>query len=155
MKKILMCLLLASVSVFGITHPTVSKFDKRITYTKYNAEDVFIIKAKVGYVSMVRFNEDEKVVVLSSGFSNGLEIIDVDNMLFVKPVVYNVKTAEQETITGSDGKPVKLSCIAMPDRWEISLSSYLVGESWVKISIEPKISLSFFIWKIFTFKGIL
>lgn len=123
MKKILMCLLLASVSVFGITHPTVSKFDKRITYTKYNAEDVFIIKAKVGYVSMVRFNEDEKVVVLSSGFSNGWEIIDVDNMLFVKPIVYNVKTAEQETITGSDGKPVKLSTIIQPtpQDWKTNL----------------------------------
>ena len=122
-KRILFGLLCGAMFVGATTLPNVSKFDRRITYAKYNAEDVFLIRAKVGYVSMVKFADDEVIITMSTGFANGWELTDVDNMLFVKPMVYQVISQEQQKIVGSDGREVAMSNIIQPNAtdWKTNL----------------------------------
>ena len=114
-KKIVLASALAAVSAFALTLPSVSKFDKRITYAKYNADDVFLIRAKIGYVSMVKFGDEERILTISTGFANGWELIDVDNMLFVKPMIYQVTPTEQEKLTDETGKAKQLTTIIQPN----------------------------------------
>lgn len=97
MKK-LKILGLVSLFIFGvlceihaISLPKKSKYDKKIAYTVFNANDVFQITAANGFVSVVEFGKDERIIVVSTGFSEGWELVERDNLLFIKPKAYKTK----------------------------------------------------------------
>lgn len=115
------CLL--TTSAFALNVNSKSKFDKRVTYAKYNAEDVFKIVAKVGYVSMIELAPDERVQLMHIGFSNGWEVIDSRNLIFVKPMVYQANTAEQGQIKNADGQPAGIPLMVQPNSkdWKTNL----------------------------------
>ncbi|WP_297881597.1 TrbG/VirB9 family P-type conjugative transfer protein, partial [uncultured Campylobacter sp.] len=98
--KILPALVLSALalSLGALEIPKSSKFDKRITYASYNADDVFLIKVRSGYVSMLKFSEDERIVNIASGFSNGWDLAEKDNFLFIKAKPYAVDAKEQQTM---------------------------------------------------------
>lgn len=52
MKKIILINLLLCSFIWALNIPKTSTFDKRIAYAIYNANDVFQINAKNGYVSV-------------------------------------------------------------------------------------------------------
>ena len=114
-RKFVFASAFAVISAFALSQPSVSKFDKRITYATYNADDVFMIRAKTGYVSMVKFSDDERILSMSSGFANGWELVDVDNLLFIKPMVYQVNQGEQEKITDEKGRVKQFVSLIQPN----------------------------------------
>ena len=62
MKKIITLSLLAFSFCWSLNIPKVSKFDSRIAYAVYNANDVFQINARNGYVSVLEFSIDERII---------------------------------------------------------------------------------------------
>lgn len=102
MKK-LKILGLVSLFLFGvlceihaISLPKTSKYDKKIAYAVFNANDVFQIAAANGFVSVVEFSKDERIIVVSTGFSEGWEFVERDNLLFIKPKAYTTKLVHSE-----------------------------------------------------------
>ncbi|TKX28249.1 P-type conjugative transfer protein VirB9 [Campylobacter sp. MIT 12-5580] len=102
MKKLLKSLtLILCFGVFinqayALSLPKLSKYDKKITYAVFNANDVFQIAAANGYVSVVEFSKDERIITISTGFSEGWELIDRANLLFIKPKAYTTKFVHSE-----------------------------------------------------------
>ena len=88
-KIILMCVLI--VASFGASMPTKSSFDSKIAYAVFNAQDVLTITAANGYVSVIEFGKNERVVNIAAGFSEGWEIVDRENLLFIKPKAVTTK----------------------------------------------------------------
>ena len=58
--NIAIILLLAIANLHAVNTPRLSKFDKRITYATYNADDVVLVKCKEGFVSIIEFEKDER-----------------------------------------------------------------------------------------------
>lgn len=114
---------LLTTSAFALNVNSKSKYDKRITYAKYNADDVFKIVAKVGYVSLIELAPDERVQLMSTGFSNGWEIVDSKNLIFIKPMVYSVNVAEQGQIKNAEGQPAGVPLMVQPNSkdWKTNL----------------------------------
>lgn len=80
----------------ALESPKSSKFDKRIGFVVFNANDVFKINAKNGYVSVIEFGKDERIINTATGFSEGWEIVDKENLLFIKPKPLITKYIQSE-----------------------------------------------------------
>ena len=118
-------LLALALSLGALEIPKSSKFDKRITYASYNADDVFLIKVRSGYVSMLKFSEDERIVNIASGFSNGWDLAEKDNFLFIKAKPYAVDAKEQQTMFDESGEAVEFEGASViqpnPEDWKTNL----------------------------------
>ncbi|HEF8491355.1 TPA: P-type conjugative transfer protein VirB9 [Campylobacter jejuni] len=100
MKKIILIFLLTNICVWALNIPKTSSFDKRIAYAIYNANDVFQINAKNGYVSVLEFSIDERIINTATGFAEGWDLIEKDNLLFIKPKAYKTQLI-QDDVGGS------------------------------------------------------
>lgn len=94
-KIIFCCFCFFGVS-FALQTPKASKYDKKITYAVFNAHDVFKISAENGYVTVVEFDKDERIVNTATGFNEGWELTDRGNLLFIKPKAYTTKYIQNE-----------------------------------------------------------
>lgn len=112
MNRFLLIVVICSSVLFGATNPKSSKFDNRIKFAKYNADDVFSINCKNGFVSMLEFSSDERIINIATGFSDGWELIDRENFLFIKPKTYIVKQEEQ-SMADENGETVDMQSAAM------------------------------------------
>ena len=111
MKKLLILatfFTLCSTNLMALDTPNGSKLDKRVSYATYNADDVFLVKCKNGYVSMLEFDKDERIINIATGFSQGWELIDKDNFLFIKPKSYQINQAEQ-TMVDENGEQIEFT----------------------------------------------
>lgn len=110
MKKMrflgILCLFIFGIAqIHAISLPKTSKYDKKIAYAVFNAQDVFQITAANGYVSVVEFSKDERIVTVSTGFNQGWELTERDNLLFIKPkaittkYVYSKNPEEQNAVS--------------------------------------------------------
>ncbi|OSI07410.1 Type IV secretion system protein virB9 precursor [Neisseria animaloris] len=73
-------------------NPKHSSYDKRIQYVNYNPYDVVVVRAKVGYVSMLQMEEGETVDVanpvnegLVTGYGKAWSVSVRGNNIFFKP----------------------------------------------------------------------
>ncbi|HDR1236511.1 TPA: P-type conjugative transfer protein VirB9 [Pasteurella multocida] len=87
MKKSLLALLMISFTLnsFALDIPKSSKFDERMQYINYNANDVTEIKAKDGFVTAISFSNDETINDIAVGFSGGWEVRDNRNNVYIRP----------------------------------------------------------------------
>lgn len=65
--------------------PQSSPFDNRIQYVNYNAGDVVVVRAAAGLGTRIVFGQNEKILDVASGFSQGWEFQDRANILYIKP----------------------------------------------------------------------
>lgn len=125
-KSIILISLIAS-GTNALTTPKSSKFDKRITYTTYNADDVILIKCKAGFVSLIEFEKDERIINAFVGFGDGWEVGDRENFVIVKPKSYQIKQEEQTLVDENgdqvaiDGMPSVIQPSDSPDDWKTNL----------------------------------
>lgn len=96
MKKIILASLLLGNFVWALNVPKTSIFDKRIAYAVYNADDVFQINSKNGYVSVLEFGVDERIINTATGFAEGWDLTQKDNLLFIKPKAYKTQLVHQD-----------------------------------------------------------
>ena len=87
-KRVLVLLILVSTMVFAEVNPSPSKYDSRITFVKYNPDDVFNIYTKDGFVTILVFDPDERIISAGTGFNSGWDISQSYNILHIKPKVY-------------------------------------------------------------------
>ncbi|MDP8042531.1 P-type conjugative transfer protein VirB9 [Pasteurella atlantica] len=88
MKKTILYLslsILFSTQSFALDKPKTSRYDDRMQYINYNANDVTEIKAKDGFVTAISFANNEEVKDIAIGFDRGWEIVDSNNHLYLKP----------------------------------------------------------------------
>ncbi|WP_241575753.1 P-type conjugative transfer protein VirB9 [Rosenbergiella nectarea] len=90
-KKISLALLIGAVmqSAIAAQIPSRSPYDSRIQAINYNAANVTEIMAKTGYATVVNFGADEVIIDIASGFTNGWDIKDNNNRVFIKPVAFS------------------------------------------------------------------
>ncbi|ALW49324.1 P-type conjugative transfer protein VirB9 [Campylobacter jejuni] len=96
MKKIILISLFLNTFIWALSIPKTSIFDKRIAYAVYNANDVFQVNAKNGYVSVLEFGPDERIINTATGFAQGWDLIEKDNLLFIKPKAYKTQLVQQD-----------------------------------------------------------
>ncbi|MFA5428453.1 MAG: TrbG/VirB9 family P-type conjugative transfer protein [Sulfurimonas sp.] len=104
MKKILICGLVISNFLFALSTPRPSPYDNRMTFATYNANDVTKVYTRTGYTTAIKFEENEKIVNIASGFTDGYYFINRSNILFVspKPYVSNISTnSKGETVSNT------------------------------------------------------
>lgn len=80
----------------ALSIPKKSKYDKKIAYAVFNANDVFQVSAANGYVTVLEFGQDERIITISTGFSDGWDLIEHQNLLFIKPKAYTTKLIHSE-----------------------------------------------------------
>lgn len=86
MKRLVFALVLAAISgtTFAADIPQGSKFDNRIQYVNYNAGDVVVVRSIAGTGSRLVFSANETILDVASGFSQGWEFSDRNNVLYIK-----------------------------------------------------------------------
>jgi type IV secretion system protein VirB9 len=87
MKKLLFTLLIGLNTSFSsaLDYPTHSTKDGRIQYVNYAPNDVVLVRAAVGVATQIILEPDEQVLEMASGFSDGWEIVDKRNNIYLKP----------------------------------------------------------------------
>ena len=112
-------------NLYALNVPESAKADKRMTFAQYDANDVFLINAKNGYVSMVKFADDERIVNIATGFSDGWDLVDKENFLFIKPKSYVAQPTEQQQAYDEDGNQIQYdqSLVIQPNEedWKTNL----------------------------------
>ena len=82
-KAIVLCLILAQVFLYAK--------DGRIKYLTFDPDQVFTVKATSGYITIIEFAKDEKVLSAVTGFKEGWDIGSVGNYVHVRPIGYVTK----------------------------------------------------------------
>lgn len=88
MKKSIIILIVLSLFSFyahALDTPKSSKFDDRMQYINYKSNDVTEVKAREGYVTAIKFADDEKVSDIAVGFDQGWDIKDNNNNVYIRP----------------------------------------------------------------------
>lgn len=118
MKKLILIYLLSVASLLAIDVPKSTIFDKRVVYTDFNKDDVFQIYGKNGYTTVVQFANDEVILDMASGFSQGWDFQDRRNFIFIKPKAYESSFAIDEM-----GETVNKKMIIepTPEEWKTNL----------------------------------
>lgn len=115
MKRLLILSLLVLES-FALSVPQKSHEDLRIRFAEYSANDVFNVVGKVGSSTLIKFQNDERVTNISSGFPDGWEIKDRENNLFISPKPYTMQ------VTDSNGTKIGEEIIKPnKDDWKTNL----------------------------------
>lgn len=117
-KLVLICIFVATS--FGASMPTNSTFDSKITYAVFNAQDVLTITTANGYVSVVEFAPNERVINIATGFSEGWEIIDRENLLFIKPRSVTTKFVHNPDPM-ANGAEKEMIIDPIPQTWKTNL----------------------------------
>ena len=85
LRLALMLALCFSGPIHSADIPQSSRYDKRIQHVNYNDGDVVIIRALPGLGLRIVFAKNENILDIASGFTQGWEFKDRDNILYVKP----------------------------------------------------------------------
>lgn len=96
MKRLILFYLIITSIAFAIEIPKATLYDKRIVYTDFNKDDVFQLYGKNGFTTVIQFANDEVVLDMASGFSQGWDIEDRRNFIFIKPKAYESQFAVDE-----------------------------------------------------------
>jgi len=149
MKKLILYFLiigLFSLSLFGEVTPRPSKYDNRIRFVTYNPNDVFNIYAKDGFVTILMFDPDERIISAGTGFNGGWDISQQYNILHIKPKAYISKFAQD-----SEGTVVEHQDVVepTPKEWDTNLyittnkRTYIANLKLSKRKVYYKISFKY------------
>ncbi len=107
-----------NVMVSAAVNPIASQYDDRIGFVTYNPNDVFKIKAKNGYVTILEFDKNENIIDGSTGFNDGWEITQSGNIVHIRPKPYISEFAEDQ-----DGNAIKQKSVISPNSkdWKTNL----------------------------------
>ena len=110
-KLVIAATLLATCSVYAAKIPERSKYDGRIQFVDYNESDVVVIRSTPGIGTRIVFDATETIQDMATGFSDGWELVNRANILYLKP--RSVK------VPGSEGGDVIMRPVARD--WDTNL----------------------------------
>jgi len=93
--SIAIALALHSAATIAVDMPQSSKYDNRIQHVNYNAGDVVVVRTVPGISTRVVFSPGENVLDIASGFTQGWNFQERENVLYIKP----------QSIKGENGQP--------------------------------------------------
>ncbi len=86
MKKLFLSILVfVPLTSFALDTPRGSKYDGRIQYVNYNESDIVLIRSSPTVGTQIVFSAEEKILDIASGFSQGWELFQSRNTLYIKP----------------------------------------------------------------------
>jgi P-type conjugative transfer protein VirB9 len=107
--KIVVAAGLSSTLVAGLMHearathlPQPSKYDARIQYVHYHEDDVVTVYAYPGLGTQIVFSPGEETLDIACGFSQGWEIAEKRNVLYLKPK--SIKVSDERVLLPEAGK---------------------------------------------------
>jgi type IV secretion system protein VirB9 len=71
--------------VWALKAPKISPLDPHIQQVNYQADNVVTVNATPGIATDIQFDKDEDILDMATGFSQGWELVNVRNHLYVKP----------------------------------------------------------------------
>jgi len=71
----------------------------KIQHLTFNPDEIFTLKGTSGFLTIIQFSKDEKVLNAGSGFNDGWDINTFQNFVSVKPIGYKVGNEEIEPNT--------------------------------------------------------
>ncbi|MCO6521231.1 MAG: P-type conjugative transfer protein VirB9 [Snodgrassella sp.] len=77
---------------WALDYPAHSARDARIQYVNYASNDVFLVRGAVGVATQIIFEPDEQILEMASGFSEGWELVDKRNNIYIKPKIEKANT---------------------------------------------------------------
>lgn len=80
----LICISSFLIQGYALDIPKGTFADGRIQFTEYNPDDVVQVNASIALGSQIVFADDEEILDIASGFSQGWEFSDRRNILFLK-----------------------------------------------------------------------
>jgi len=106
------------INCFAYDVPKKSIYDKRVVSTFYNENDVVQVLAQNGKTTILKFEDDEEIKDLGSGFNDGWDLQPKSNYVWIKPKAYVSKFATNEM-----GETVNKSIIIEPNKidWTTNL----------------------------------
>ncbi|RXK13235.1 P-type conjugative transfer protein VirB9 [Halarcobacter mediterraneus] len=117
MKKLIIVLALILSNSFSAEIPEKSTFDKRVRFAVFNPEEVFKIYAKDGYTTVLKLEDGEKVINAATGFSEGWDITNKNNFVFIKPQAYMSQVSVSE-----NGETINKKSVIKPSyKWNTNL----------------------------------
>jgi len=84
-QLLLLCLLMASCTVWGSAIPRGSTYDSRMQSVIYNSQNATVVNTRPGYITTLLFDEDEEVIEAQAGFHKGWTVSKNDNRVGVSP----------------------------------------------------------------------
>lgn len=84
-QLLLLCLLMASCTVWGAAIPRSSTYDSRMQSVIYNSQNATVVNTRPGYITTLLFDEDEEVIEAQAGFPKGWTVSKNDNRVGVSP----------------------------------------------------------------------
>lgn len=97
MKRVVLGVFFICTPLWAAELPKASPFDQRIQTVAYNAGDVVIIRAMPGVGSRIVFAQDEEIIDVASGFTQGWEFSNRGNVLYIKPRSVKTGSGEDES----------------------------------------------------------
>jgi type IV secretion system protein VirB9 len=108
MRALLLCLLVVAAPGYADETPVPSVYDTRIQYVDYNAGDVVTVSARSGRGVRIVFSPAEKILDVASGFTEGWELVERGNILYLKA----------KSLTAGEGGG---ALSPQPERWNTNL----------------------------------
>jgi type IV secretion system protein VirB9 len=106
-KHLLLCLLFVAMPSYADETPIPSPYDTRIQYVDYNDGDVVTVSARSGRGVRIVFSPTEKILDVASGFTEGWELVERGNILYLKA----------KSLQGEGGAALS----PQPERWNTNL----------------------------------
>lgn len=97
-KLLPMVLLLAVGAAHAAKNPDRSQYDARIQYVDYNEGDVVVVRTTPGIGTRIVFDPKETISDMATGFSDGWELVNRQNILYLKPRSVKVGAGEGEAV---------------------------------------------------------
>ncbi|MDP4573445.1 P-type conjugative transfer protein VirB9 [Pseudomonas sp. LPH60] len=85
---------LATESVLALDVPRGSSYDSRIQYVNFNDGDIVLVRTSVALGARIVFAPGEQIQDIASGFNQGWQFKDSDNVLYIKPKSLKINEAE-------------------------------------------------------------
>jgi type IV secretion system protein VirB9 len=106
-KYLLFVLCLFATHSYADETPIPSLYDTRIQYVDYNDGDVVTVSARSGRGVRIVFSPTEKILDVASGFTEGWELVERGNILYLKA----------KSLQGEGGAALS----PQPERWNTNL----------------------------------
>lgn len=108
-----------SANLLAAAIPRASLYDGRMQQVDYNAANTTVINARLGFLTTVVFDPEERIIKAKSGFESGWEISTEGNKVYISAR----PAAQEQDVVNSDGDIEKVTKLYEPTtaEWQTNL----------------------------------
>ena len=135
----LLAVMLAASPALALDTPNGTGADARVKYVDYNENDVVAVYAYQGVATHIQFASGEEVLDIASGFSDGWQVINRRNNLYLKPK--SLDQGDAGTLTPVPGR-WDTNLVVTTNRRVYSFQLFLIGprSAGAKLAYDPRMA---------------